>query len=235
MLLPPVISLLNQGLVFTPISLPGLAAWYDASDSSTVLTSLSPDTPATDGQTVRRWLDKSGNGRHLDQEVLASQPSRNSPGLLFGSPAFMQVTFNLSQPYTAFCLANAASTGTALYVTDGIGINNRGVIGYGNSNQYRMSAGLNLQGGTQAVGNHLFACIFDAATSILRLNGSVIATGNTASQSLAGVTAGAAFDGLVSYWPGKIDEVIYCTGILSAENLARVERYLARKRGITLP
>jgi hypothetical protein len=70
---------------FSPAKLPGLAAWYDASDSATVLTSIGPDVPATSGQTVRRWLDLSGNNRHLDQDTLANQPTFTnvSTGLTF--------------------------------------------------------------------------------------------------------------------------------------------------------
>jgi hypothetical protein len=67
--------------LFSPASLPGLAAWYDASDSSTVLTTVSPDVPASNGQTVRRWLDKSGNNRHLEQVNIVQQPTY-SGGLL---------------------------------------------------------------------------------------------------------------------------------------------------------
>jgi hypothetical protein len=66
--------------LFSPASLPGLAAWNDASDTSTVLTSVGADVPATNGQTVRRWVDKSVNNRHLEQGVLANQPVWNATG-----------------------------------------------------------------------------------------------------------------------------------------------------------
>ena len=72
---------------FTPADLTGLQLWLDASDSSTVLNSISPNTPATDGQTVRRWLDKSGNDLHAEQYTAANQPlldadGQNSKGVL---------------------------------------------------------------------------------------------------------------------------------------------------------
>ena len=72
---------------FTPADLTGLQLWLDASDSSTVLNSISPNTPATDGQTVRRWLDKSGNDLHAEQSTAANQPlldadGQNSKGVL---------------------------------------------------------------------------------------------------------------------------------------------------------
>jgi hypothetical protein len=70
---------------FTPATISGLQLWLDASDSATVLNSISPDTPATNGQTVRRWLDKSGNGFHANQATGANQPlldtsAQNSKG-----------------------------------------------------------------------------------------------------------------------------------------------------------
>lgn len=37
-------------------------------------------TPAADGQTVRRWLDRSGNGRHLEQPTLLNQPTFKATG-----------------------------------------------------------------------------------------------------------------------------------------------------------
>ncbi len=59
---------------FNPRALPNLLAWYDASDSSTCLNNTSPITPATNGQTVTQWTDKSGNGNHLTQGTGISQP-----------------------------------------------------------------------------------------------------------------------------------------------------------------
>jgi hypothetical protein len=60
---------------FGPRSIGNLLSWHDSSDSSSCLTSTSPETPATNGQTVTRWKDKSGNGYHLDQGTGISQPT----------------------------------------------------------------------------------------------------------------------------------------------------------------
>jgi hypothetical protein len=113
--------------LFSPLSLPGLAAWYDASDSSTVLTTVSPDVPATDGQTVRRWLDKSGAGRHLNQETLANQMrfvtnAQNGRGMVdtnsTAGPFMSTATFTaLTQPLTVYIVASR--TGSASSFFDG--------------------------------------------------------------------------------------------------------------------
>jgi hypothetical protein len=69
------------GKHWNPNQLTGLELWLDASDSSTVLNSISPDTSATDGQAIRRWLDKSGNDRHANQTTGANQPLLDADGL----------------------------------------------------------------------------------------------------------------------------------------------------------
>jgi hypothetical protein len=102
--------------LFSPSQLPGLAAWYDAADSSTVLTTVGPDVPATNGQTVRRWLDKSGNGRHLDQATLANQPAftNTATGLTFDGNDFLNGGDILdlgTNDVTAFCVFTKTTTG----------------------------------------------------------------------------------------------------------------------------
>lgn len=51
---------------FSPLDLPNLNAWWDASDVSTITES---------GGDVSQWDDKSGNGYHLTQGTAASQPA----------------------------------------------------------------------------------------------------------------------------------------------------------------
>jgi hypothetical protein len=85
--------------LFSPASLPGLAAWYDASDSSTVLTTVSPDVPATNGQTVRRWVSRHNPAVFWDQGDLVIQPKLNdpNPGLNFnGTSQFMDGTATMA-------------------------------------------------------------------------------------------------------------------------------------------
>lgn len=73
-----------------PRTIAGLQIWLDSGDSSTVLNSISPDTPASIGQTVRRWLDKSGLGRHAEQATGANQPTLGERGIQFnGNNSFL--------------------------------------------------------------------------------------------------------------------------------------------------
>jgi hypothetical protein len=85
--------------LFSPSQLPGLAAWYDAADSSTVLTSVGPDVPATNGQTVRRWLSRHNPAVFFDQSTLANQPTftNATTGLTFdGVNDFMDGTSTMA-------------------------------------------------------------------------------------------------------------------------------------------
>ena len=52
---------------WTPLQLPNLLAWYDATDLSTI------DDSTTSGR-VEEWQDKSGNGHHVTQSTLANKP-----------------------------------------------------------------------------------------------------------------------------------------------------------------
>jgi hypothetical protein len=53
-----------------PTDIPGLFAWYDGADPTTI---NPPSNPNTDVP-VQEWWDKSGNARHLEQLTLANQP-----------------------------------------------------------------------------------------------------------------------------------------------------------------
>jgi hypothetical protein len=56
-------------------------AWYDPSDLTTLWQDTSATTPVTsDGQSVARIDDKSGNGRHLIQATASSRPTYKTSG-----------------------------------------------------------------------------------------------------------------------------------------------------------
>lgn len=57
---------------FNPLSISGLAAWYDASNAASI---------TLNGSTVSQWNDLSGNGRHQIQGSASLQPTYNASGL----------------------------------------------------------------------------------------------------------------------------------------------------------
>ena len=60
-----------------PLSVPGLLAWYDLSDSSLLATSNAGTGAVTSGSTVGYAADKSGNGWHLTQSTANNRPTWN--------------------------------------------------------------------------------------------------------------------------------------------------------------
>jgi hypothetical protein len=77
----------SGGSAFDPSQLDGLELWLDAADTDTVLHATDP-VIASDGETVRQWLDKSGNDRHANQTTGTSQPLLDVDGI-GGKPALV--------------------------------------------------------------------------------------------------------------------------------------------------
>ena len=68
---------------FTPAALPGLSAWYDPSDLSTLFQDDAMTIPVTTaGQSVAVIKDKSGNGYNLTQATAAARPLYKTDGTL---------------------------------------------------------------------------------------------------------------------------------------------------------
>ena len=172
--------------LFSPASLPGLAAWYDAADSSTVLTTVSPDVPATDGQTVRRWLDKSGNNRHLDEGDLTDQPTWTGQRIAYATTTtdmMHTLASAIAQPLTVYiAMRNNAVEANRVAIglrTDGD--NWTAVFMTGSPIEYRLgSGGVSLSGGPQLTTNEIvLTAIWNGASSSLRATGSAtVASGN---------------------------------------------------------
>jgi hypothetical protein len=62
----------NKG-VFSPLDIPDVRLWLDASDASTLWADTAGTTPAT--SSVARWDDKSGNAHNATQSTAGSQPT----------------------------------------------------------------------------------------------------------------------------------------------------------------
>jgi hypothetical protein len=72
---------------FTPSELPGLQAWYDASDLNTLFDATTGGSLVVNGGSIAKWEDKSVNARHLIQASGGSRPTRNSTGSSSGKEA----------------------------------------------------------------------------------------------------------------------------------------------------
>lgn len=63
-------------LLSTPLSLPGLVLWLDASDASTLYDAVSGGSLVAADGTVARWNDKSGQNNHATQATSGARPVR---------------------------------------------------------------------------------------------------------------------------------------------------------------
>jgi hypothetical protein len=216
--------------LFSPASLPGLAAWYDASDSSTVLTTVSPDVPASNGQTVRRWLDKSGNNRHLEQGDLVNQPTFSGGAVTSnGGDFWMQSNFTLAQPITVFAIMRLADTASSYGLYDGA------------------TSRVHVFFSTGQLTPQIFAGVSLAATSAITLNVPSLIGGlyNGASSinfsNRAELSGNAGVNALTNLqvfrnsgagrFSGTLSELIFYSGALSSADRNRLKDYATRRHG----
>jgi hypothetical protein len=135
---------------FDPRTIAGLGLWLRG---DVAYTSISPDVQATNGESVRRWPDLSGSGRHYDQAVSGNKPLFAMTGLN-GLPALsydglddfvaavagLDLFRNVSGA-TNFCVAQAtsgtvAATQNLSYVSTATASTTRSTIGRAATNTY---------------------------------------------------------------------------------------------------
>jgi hypothetical protein len=198
---------------------------------------VGPDVPATDGQTVRRWLDKSGAGRHLEQSVLASQPTLNVSGISSkpavvgnGSQFIFTSPFAISQPFTVYHVVRYPATGNRAW---SFGDTNREVR-YLTGPIYELNAGTAINTtNPPAVGtNYILTHVFNGASSLFLRN----ATQETISPGTNGLTQYGIMARISGFGPTEAvfaEHAIY-SGAHDEAQRARMRAYLASKWGITV-
>jgi hypothetical protein len=234
---------------FTPATIAGLQAWYDASDASTLYDATSGGSLVAAGGAVARWQDKSGNGRHATQATSGSRPIRKSnqrnglDALLFDGTNDMMSFNPISIP--------ASHSVYQVYERQS-GVQSFGIAGSPVSNRYAalwFSDGVLYQLGnnggdftthgaaSSATGYFLVSTIRVATTSIsLRRNAVNVATVTTG----AGVTDPASGEWALigdrtdgNFHSGNLCEIIVYDSALSDTNRGLVESYLMQKWAIT--
>jgi len=223
----------------SPDRLPGLAAWYSADYG--VLTSVGPDVAATDGQPVRRWLDRSGNGRHLDQTTLAKQPAftttggaNGSPFLLFDGLAGTMATanFTLNQPYTQVLVLRRVA-GINGRICDGTagGLDSGAIRMTGNTTVgLRAGSPVNVNMLTQGE-DEVMAVVWNGASTLFYAATKGVQTASPGTTSPGGITLAAQAVGSASWSNIRAFELIYYQGEVIPTQL---NRYLKRRYGFDL-
>jgi hypothetical protein len=261
MLLTPTVTLLNQGAVWSPLRLPGLAAWCDASDAATVLTTVSPDVPATNGQTVRRWLSRHNPAVFWDQDNLVIQPKLNdpNPGLNFnGTSQFMDGTGTMAGVFRnrgyGYIFAVAQDTnptggafGHAVFhanIPSGesarASLLTRRVSNIFTTINRRLDAdsAVITDGSPNNANLNLLEYQMRWAVGTLQLlsNGASLVSGNYAASGNTSDTDSLVVrmgldGGVASFFPGNIRELVIVNEQLTAAQILATRRYLQRKWG----
>jgi hypothetical protein len=219
--------------------------WLDQHGTNHLTPSASRPTATTgvtfnvaqDGQTVRRWLDKSGAGRHLNQTDLVNQPTLNTSvsGVVGnGTSAFMTASFPVLEPQTIYFVAIANTNVSGHRFMDGMATNR---------NMLRnLSGGLNALTGASNVsvtgdifqrfiGGAVFASAGAGAFYGLTFAAGTLSNGVT---DALGLTLLSSNGGGSNWLDGIIFERISYGAAHDAATRERVIRYLARKWGITV-
>jgi hypothetical protein len=232
---------------FNPKSISGLELWFDATDASTI---------TTVSGAVSEWKSKAG-GRTSTQTTANNRPAYQATGIN-GKPALefngtnneLITDFNASAisgyvTYAAAVLPAAGMTTTADYpgviqarnsTANGLLIN-----GPANPNRWTMmwrNTGFDATvGGEVLNARQIVLSTIDASTLTVRVNGAVgtLSGTYTAGSNESNAVYRMGRDGTLSrYFSGLMGEVLLFSRTLTTAELVSVERYLARKWGVTL-
>lgn len=231
---------------FDPRSISGLKLWLDATDSTTV---------TLNGSSVSEWRDKSGNAFHFSQATANNQPSYT--GTINGRAAIAFDGANDGLDRTDVTnSAFADATGACAFVVYEINgtdlqyaVFRQFLSGSGHDRfnsttfhcYFRTTRFGSLSPAPPSSGKVLLTSSANASedTQTLRINGSASVTQPCATTFAAWRAQQGAqgwwsvgYDG--SYLLGSVGEVIVFGRAVTPAEIAAVERYLARKWGITV-
>jgi hypothetical protein len=196
----------------------------------------------SDGDSVSTWEDATGNGYDLIAERSPTYKTdilNNNSVVQFDSD-LMTVDFStLSQPNTIVFVGQQNDGDDYAYFYDTNDSNNRHAAGRNNGSSWRSrtSAG-SIAGGSFDTNYSIFTSKYDGQDSVLRRNGSQIASGDLGGDGLNGYRVGdnVAADNSSTNNPlnGAIAEIlIYQTG-LDSQTISDAEQFLSDKWGVTV-
>lgn len=228
---------IDTSVEFDPRSISGLMGWWDAADNSTVLNSISPNSQAADGETVRRWLDKSGSGRHLDQTTASNQPLFSADGYLSFdgvNDSLVSQSFSALSAYTlvavwkplvissfAFLFSLRPGTGGAVGVREGNKLYDANG-GFAVSNSGLASAGETI----------LISAKAKSGLQVVRKAGAAV--GSSAFSPInSGITSVTLAQNAFGFWSAiTVSEILLYDLFLSDIQLVALENYMAQRHVI---
>ena len=241
------ITLMPKSTFFNPTTMGNCALWLDASDASTTLASGSP---ATSGQVITTWTDKSGNGQTATS---TGSPLLSLTGIngrrtvtLDGNSAFSGSISNGTANFTAFAvLTNGiTSPGWQRFLAFANGTN----PDYGSTGNL---VALDSQNGVGAFtyernGNvpsstlipfgipFIYAIVITGSAVQLFYNGTSFYTGTTANANFTYTNYYVSRYSAGGYsWIGSASEIlVYNSSLLSTSQFQTVYNYLSQKWNI---
>lgn len=198
--------LANAGSVpFTPTSLFAASetgGWWDPADHTTTWQDVPGTVPATAaGDNVSRIDDKSGNGNNLVLTGSNAFPVLRNSGALWwiefrgltnGTVCFLQKTFTLVQPHTRINAAANITWSANGALFDGGSVNTAKFVGI-TATPTMVSFALNiaLETNDLSVGvNHVISEFYSGASSTLKIDNGIAATGDPGAANPGGFTVG---------------------------------------------
>jgi len=222
------------GGTFTPLDIPGLAGWWDASDAATITASAGA---------VSQWNDKSGNGYHVTQATGTKKPTTgtrtiNSLNVLDfdGGDGLQKASGVIPAPLAIYVVVEPDTvSGTDLIFHGGTA----GVADW----SFFLSDGVpSFFGGSGTVSSGSLS----AGTAVLLRNrhgsgGAFNQMWTAGAEGTAAATGGTAYgnveiganDAIANCFDGKIAEVIFVGVPVGGPTDVAIREYLADKWGVT--
>jgi hypothetical protein len=225
---------------WTPENLPGLSAWYDAADATTITAS---------GGAVSQWNDKSGNGKHLTQATSTRRPAtgtRTVNGLnvldFDGGDVLLNASFahsSLNVSYLQVFQSDRTGSGTGTFIGFGRATANDGYFrnesasdtlrGYGQRNPNQGEVYFN-----QDTNPHIVSYVKTGTSSQdAWQDGTKGAERTTAMTTFTSqrLSIGGKMDE-TAFVDGFVAETLFFASSLSADDREKLEGYLAHKWGL---
>lgn len=244
---PQIRGILSQGGEdFSPLDLPDLEQWLDSADISTLFQDATLSIPVADNlDLVGGWVDKSTGGNDALQSVTNAQPQYiAADGILFdGVDDFMRGTsFVSSTPLTVIIAAEKTTDDGTLW-SDQVSSSNNEYMAFrvsGNAINMQARAG----GGAETATTAGTTTVPFTTTGLFTTDSSRTVLFNNAGANENTVTVAwpsvndefllgqLRINNPTDLFGGHIKEIIVCTSVLSVDDLAATQTYLANKWGI---
>jgi len=233
-----------------------LCLWLDALDSATLYTDPTETTLATASNTVGRWKDKSGSGKHGDQNTIGARPTLTASsintrqGLYYTTNDFLLTpaigTTSAAVEVWFVALVSGVGTQTPLETSAGGAAAGSFSLFVDNTNTYFYDKGDvgygSCEGGYDQWSPRLFIGTIDMALSSNEVNLSVDGTAlaghaynanNTSTMTSQALYIGAR-SGTSNFFHGYMGEILVLNRALTGGERIALKTYLAAKWGLTV-